>query len=116
MDTEDLRKWIELNGIEGLLPKKWIPVIYRTGSTENTLVKSLKHFSFNITGTYPIEKAQLSAGGVPVDEIIPYTFESRLKDKLYITGELLDVDGMCGGYNLHFSFASAILATEDILR
>ena len=63
-----------------------------------------------MTGTQSFEQAQVTAGGVSTDEIDPRTFESRLYPGLYITGESVDVDGPCGGYNLHFAFTSGILA------
>jgi predicted flavoprotein YhiN len=47
---------------------------------------------------------------VRTDEVCPHTMESKLVKGLYITGELLDVDGICGGYNLHFAWGSGIKA------
>lgn len=75
--------------------------------------KMLRRFQncvFQITGTNGFEFAQVTRGGVSLEEINPDTMESKLVPGLYITGELLDVDGICGGYNLHFAWASGILA------
>ncbi|MBO4395186.1 MAG: NAD(P)/FAD-dependent oxidoreductase [Eubacterium sp.] len=111
---EECVRWIELNGIEGLVPVKWFPVLGRGQKNAVTLAKTLKHFEFTITETYDIEKAQVSAGGVPVNEIDPKTFQSRICPGLYVLGELADIDGMCGGYNLHLAWSSAILAARNI--
>lgn len=69
-----------------------------------------KRFWVPVSGTKPFSKAQICAGGVKTDEICPETMESKLVKGLYITGELLDVDGICGGYNLHFAWGSGIMA------
>ena len=114
MNTDETLRWIENYGIEGLVPEKWIPVLLRPDGTPKALCNSLKHFSFTITDTYPIERAQVSAGGVPTSEVDPTTFASKLRTGLYILGELVDVDGMCGGYNLHLAWSSAILSSKDI--
>lgn len=77
------------------------------------LVDSLKKLSFEICGLYDYEQAQLTAGGVAIDEINPNTMESKLIKGLYITGELLDIDGICGGYNLTFAILSGIKAGKS---
>ena len=63
----------------------------------------------NITGTNSFDQAQVCAGGVPLGRF-PETMESRLTPGLFLAGELLDVDGMCGGYNLQWAWASGWLA------
>ena len=115
MDAEKCERWIEKNGIEGLVPTKWISVLGNGKKSAAQLAKELKHFEFTITDTYGIEKAQVSAGGVPVAEVAPESFSSRKCDGLYVLGELVDMDGLCGGYNLHLAWSSAILASEDII-
>ncbi len=114
LSVQECERWIELNGIEGLVPTKWFPVLGRGQKNSAVLAKTLKHFEFTIAETYGIEKAQVSAGGVPVHEINPETFESRICPGLYILGELVDIDGVCGGYNLHLAWASALLAAKKI--
>lgn len=74
------------------------------------LVSQLKGTRLHIKGVRGFEYCQLSAGGVPVNEVDPQTLESRQIKGLYLTGETLDVVGLCGGYNLHFAFASGALA------
>ncbi len=63
-----------------------------------------------------IKKAMVTSGGVDTSEIDAKTMESKKTGGLYFTGEVLDVDGECGGYNLSFAFASAFLAGEDIRK
>ena len=74
------------------------------------LAGTCKHLRMNITGTNSFDQAQVCAGGVPLGEISPETMESRLTPGLFLAGELLDVDGMCGGYNLQWAWASGWLA------
>ena len=56
------------------------------------------------------EQAQICAGGVDTSEIDPDTMESKLVKGLYFAGEILDVDGICGGYNLQWAWTSGYLA------
>lgn len=63
-----------------------------------------------VHGTRGFTQAQVTAGGIMADDFDPTTMESRLQPGLYAAGEVLDVDGDCGGFNLMFAFASGILA------
>jgi len=74
------------------------------------LFNVLQNLEFTVTGTNGFEFAQVTRGGVPLPEIDPTTMESKKHSGLYITGELLDIDGICGGYNLHFAWASGMIA------
>ena len=56
------------------------------------------------------EKAQVTAGGIATGQVDPDTMESKLCKGLYFTGELLDIDGICGGYNLQWAWTSGYLA------
>jgi predicted Rossmann fold flavoprotein len=71
-----------------------------------------------ITGQCGWGEAQVTAGGVLTRDFHPETMESRLEKGLYAAGEVLDIDGDCGGYNLHWAFASGVLAgieaTENV--
>lgn len=69
-----------------------------------------KHFRVEIEETNPFEQAQICAGGVRTVEINGNTMESVLVKDLYITGELMDIDGICGGYNLQWAWATGFLA------
>jgi len=74
------------------------------------LVDRLADSRLRVKGVRDFEYCQVSAGGVPVDEVDPRTLESRRVKGLYLTGETLDVVGPCGGYNLQFAFSSGALA------
>lgn len=81
----------------------------------NRLTSSLKKLVFTPTGYLDYDKAQATGGGVSTEEIDVHTFESIKHKNLYITGELLDVNGKCGGYNLTFAILSGIAAAEHII-
>lgn len=74
------------------------------------LLKQIKEYETVVAGANPYENAQICCGGVDTREINPDTMESRLVPGLYLAGELLDVDGICGGYNLQWAWSSGALA------
>lgn len=74
------------------------------------IARMIKSWRFDVTGTMPWENAQVTAGGIKLDEVNKETMESRIVKGLYITGELLDIDGPCGGYNLQWAWSSGALA------
>lgn len=80
----------------------------------NNLYNDLVSFKLDINGYKDFESAQVASGGIPLSEININTFESLKQKGLYIIGELLDVDGDCGGYNLGFAWLSGIIAGENI--
>ena len=75
---------------------------------------AVKKFPLTVTGNLGFDYAQVTKGGVPLLEVTD-GFESIYAPNAYLLGELLDIDGECGGFNLHFAFASAAAACEDIL-
>ena len=74
------------------------------------LGKVMKEFAFKITDTNGFDNAQTCVGGVPTKEVDAGTLESKIHKGLYIVGELLDVDGTCGGYNLQWAWSSGMVA------
>jgi len=78
------------------------------------IVQQIKHFPFIISGSRGYKGAEVATGGVDTREINPRTMESRKEKGLYLTGDLLDVDGDRGGFNLHFAWVSGIRAGESI--
>lgn len=74
------------------------------------LVAAVKQLTLTVSGSRSFEQAQVCQGGVCCTEIHPQTLESRKMPGLYIVGELLDVDGICGGYNLQWAWASGFAA------
>lgn len=78
------------------------------------LTNLIKSFLVPITKTQSFEQAQVSSGGVDTREINPKTLESTLVKGLYFTGELIDVDGTCGGYNLQWAWSSGVVAARGL--
>lgn len=76
----------------------------------------IKNYDFNVIDTYGFNNSQVTKGGVLLDEIDLNNFSSKKCDDLYIAGEVLDIDGTCGGYNLHFAFASAYMIAKNIIK
>ncbi len=107
----------------GVFNKKLIPVLLRASKlSADTKVSMLskeqlerfsekvKGFSIEIIKANSFEQAQVCAGGVRTSEVHADTLESRLQEGLYLTGELLDVEGVCGGYNLQWAWATGAIA------
>ena len=70
----------------------------------------IRHLRVDITGTKGFDTAQVTAGGVNTEEIDAATMESKLISGLYFAGEVIDIDGMCGGYNLQWAWSSGWVA------
>ena len=109
--------------IEGLLPDKLGLVLLQqchidpASKAEQCLPKKIqqlaqkiKHNVLTIKEVSGFEKAQVTAGGLATGQVDPDTMESKLCKGLYFTGELLDIDGICGGYNLQWAWTSGYLA------
>lgn len=79
----------------------------------NRLIKTIKHFDINIIGTLGFDRAQVMTGGISLDEIND-NLELKKINGLYITGEILDIDGICGGYNLASAFITGFIAGSDL--
>ena len=114
-----------LNGMKDLLPQRLIPVVLDMSYVDENkfinqvsreerhrLLHTLKHFVITISATRPIAEAIVTAGGVSVKEIDPKTMESKRIKGLYFAGEVMDVDGYTGGYNLQAAFSSGHAAGE----
>lgn len=100
--------------IEILLEKSKIKKDSKLKEIDKKLLeKTFKKFKLSIIDTKSYLEAQVCSGGIPLSEININTMESLKQKGLYILGELLDVDGDCGGYNLGFAWLSAILMGED---
>ena len=74
------------------------------------LVKTVKNFEIVLTEPMGMDQAQVTAGGVYTRDFDPNTMESKLVPGLYACGEVLDIDGNCGGYNLQWAWSSGFLA------
>ena len=90
------------------------PVYSLSNSDLKTVAYLLKNFEFKSEGVMPFINSQVCAGGVELSQIDPFTMESKKVNGLFVTGEILNVDGICGGYNLHWAWASGHLAGKSI--
>lgn len=112
-----------VNGLKDLLPQRLIPVVCDMAYLDEDkfvnqisreerqrLLQTLKHFVVPITSTRPIAEAIVTAGGVNVKEIDPKTMASKRVKSLYFAGEVMDVDGYTGGFNLQAAFSSGYAA------
>ena len=84
-----------------------------TSKEKNNLIRTITAFSLPITDTVDFANSQCTNGGVDLTTINLTTMESKIVPGLYIIGELLDVDGDCGGYNLAFAWLSGIKAGKN---
>ena len=80
--------------------------------TLQDVIKEIKAFTISIKDHDTFSNAQVTGGGVDINEV-DANMESKLCKGLYFAGEVLDVDGTCGGYNLHWAFASGFKAGES---
>ncbi len=82
------------------------------GAKRDDLIRNLVQTPLTVTGTTGFEGAFVTRGGVRLKEVRPETLESKQQPGLYLCGEVLDLDGPCGGFNLQWAFASGFLAGQ----
>ena len=124
--SENLNRCFK-NSLDALLPQKLIPVIIRRSGIDpdcrvNAITRAqrlalgelLKHFELKVTALRPIEEAIVTAGGVDVSEVNPKTMESKIVPGLYFAGEVLDIDGYTGGFNLQIAWSTAVCAAHNV--
>jgi len=105
------------NPLNGLIPDKMTELFQKELKNQFDAKKChelLLHFNMDMKEIRDFKYAQVAAGGIPSDELRENSFESALVPNLYFAGELLDVDGICGGYNLHFAWATGTLVGRMI--
>ncbi len=111
------------NALFDLLPKRIIPIILqRAGIMENikvnqisrsqrkNIVENIKGLSLTFLRKRPIEEAVITRGGISIKDIKSSTMESKIITNLYFAGEIIDVDGLTGGFNLQIAFSTGYLA------
>lgn len=112
---------------ETILPYQLINVLLKEASIKDNdmwndldkdkkdkLTNLVNNFKVEIIGSLGFDRGQVATGGVSLDEINPDTMESLKVKDLYLTGEILDVDGKCGGYNLSFAFITGFIAGRNV--
>ncbi|PIP23221.1 MAG: aminoacetone oxidase family FAD-binding enzyme [Candidatus Nealsonbacteria bacterium CG_4_10_14_0_2_um_filter_38_17] len=128
----DFRKYQKKNFkncLDDLLPKKLIPFVIKlsgidpekkagdiTREERYKLVKSLKNIEMEVVSLLGFDCAIVTSGGVSLDEIDHKTMKSKIIDNLYFAGEVIDVDGPTGGYNLQMCWSTGFLAGERTAR
>ncbi len=100
---------LELLGLPGDLTGAHLPKKKRA-----ELVRMLTAFPFVVSGTGDWDEAMVTRGGISLAEIDPLTMESLIVPRLYCIGEVLDIDGDTGGYNLQAAFSTAMAAAQDL--
>ncbi len=131
---ENIRDWLDKQEkllkdynlqemLEGFLNYKLINLIFKLEKLpkdikwqnikKEKIANYLTNFTIEIKDTKSFDNAQVCQGGIPLDEVDANTLESKIVKDLYFTGEILDVDGCCGGYNLGFAWMSGMLAGES---
>lgn len=107
------------NVLKGNIPERLLPLLMeRSGLSQETtyehlrkdafrsFIETVKSFQFQVTGTRSFEEAFVTGGGVNLKEIVPSTMESKLMNGLFFCGEVLDVHGYTGGYNITAAFST----------
>ena len=134
--TLDIRLVRELNGfgnmplrnmLKTLLPQQLIDVFMKENNLKYTEICSninkekrqrifngLRNLNFTVVSTRPIDEAIITKGGISLKEVEQSTMKSKLIDNLYFCGEILDIDGPTGGFNLQAAFSTAYLAAQSI--
>ena len=105
---------IQLCAEAGIGPAKWLSQVPREGRAE--LLSLVTERPLRIDGTLGFEKAEVTAGGVPLSEVEPSTLESRVCPGLYLCGEVLDVEGRLGGFNFQWAWSSGTVAGRAVGR
>lgn len=105
----------ELGGIEGIFHKEIVNNVLRTAGKElGKIVEKIKCYPLENVRLGSVELAQVMSGGLNVNDFNQYTLESKLSKGLYASGEVLDVDGECGGYNIMWAVASGMAVGENV--
>ena len=116
-----------INSLSELLPSRMIPIVVElsgvpgdtqvssvTRGMREAIVSTLKCINLTVDHTLPVEEAIITRGGVNVKEINASTMESKLVPGLYFAGELIDVDGYTGGFNLQIAYSTGALAGRSV--
>lgn len=137
-EKEDLVKWMDMRNeriqgrtiyelLYGVLNKKLVDILLKEANVDESLVwnnlsekekievaKIIVDLKIDITGSNSFDKAQVCSGGVSLKEMNLLTMESKKVQNLFIVGELLDVNGDCGGYNLEWAWITGMIAGKSV--
>jgi predicted Rossmann fold flavoprotein len=114
------------SSVRGLLPVRLRDALFASGALRqkknvsfpdtDTALRLFRHLKLTISGVRSYDQAQICAGGIYLSEVNEDTLESKLCPGLYFAGEILDIDGPCGGYNLQWAWSSGALAGMNAAR
>lgn len=130
-ETDDLLKemtaFYDLNQkgfLDAYFPKPIVSYIYKINKIDESSIKpcqlpliagSIKNLVFKPTGVYPFASSQVTIGGVSLSEV-EKGLESKKEKGVYFAGEVLDIDGLCGGYNLTWALQSALIIADSLAK
>ena len=80
------------------------------------ICKTLKGLEFTVKGNTGFENSQVTSGGLKITEFDMKSFESKKEKGVFAIGEILDLNGDCGGFNLHFAWSSAFCCADEIIK
>lgn len=111
------------NALKGLIEERYLTLMIESADIPfettyhhisaqqlTTLAHQFKAFTFEVYGTLPLEKAFVTGGGISIKEIVPTTMESKITPGLYLCGEVLDIHGYTGGYNITSALVTGYVA------
>jgi predicted Rossmann fold flavoprotein len=127
--ASESQKTVEFS-LVGLINKRLIPVILKeagikepkglaanlSSSEHEKIMTILTDWRFKVTGTNSWPNAQVTAGGIATNEINHSTMESKIINGLFFAGEIIDIDGQCGGFNLQWAWSSGFIAGQHAAR
>lgn len=113
-----LGAWLPVRLAETVMAQAEVPLERRAAEVSKAerlrIVDHMKRLTFPVAGTLGFEKAEVTAGGIPLSEVDSRTMQSKLVPGLYLAGEVLDLDGPIGGYNFQAAFSTGWLAAESV--
>ncbi|WP_404453743.1 NAD(P)/FAD-dependent oxidoreductase [Virgibacillus necropolis] len=114
------------NSFKGIVPERFLSYIFEKNNINEdqkaatiskevirSIVHDFKHFTFHVHGSLPLDKAFVTGGGVSIKEIVPNTMQSKIMHGLYFCGEILDIHGYTGGYNITSALVTGRLAGSN---
>lgn len=111
------------NSLKGIVPERYLQFLFEqieiseetrgsniSKDTIRKLAEKIKQFTFQVHGSLPLEKAFVTGGGVSIKEIVPSTMQSKFIERLFFCGEVLDIHGYTGGYNITSALVTGRIA------
>ena len=118
LQQQRMRRGFDADLFTGIFHRRLGEAIARRAKSDDPaeLARIIKDYRLSVLGPGDTQHAQVTRGGADIAEFDPETMESRRVPGLYAVGEALDIDGACGGYNLHWAFASGLRAGRSAAR